>query len=181
MGEQAFARRHHARDQDCREEATEGEAMSRTKYHPTPPSQRTHGHSFVNGRASPEYNAWSGMKSRCINPNVKSFHRYGSRGIRVCDRWLNSFENFLDDMGPRPSPQHSLDRYPDNDGNYEPGNCRWATIEEQAGNRSNSGIVSFSGEKLTVRELSRRTGIPYPRLKNRIARGWPIERAIGDG
>lgn len=84
---------------------------------------------------TPEYKAWASMKARCSNSKRHNYHRYGGRGICVCERWLK-FENFLADMGPRPSPSHSLDRYPNNDGNYEPGNCRWATRVEQAGNRS---------------------------------------------
>lgn len=90
----------------------------------------------VHGAAgTPEYRAWSGMKARCHNPNNPDYHRYGDRGIRVCDRWIESFERFLADMGPRPSSEHSLDRFPNNDGNYEPDNCRWATAQEQAFNR----------------------------------------------
>lgn len=90
---------------------------------------RTHG--LV---ATPEYHSWNGMKARCTNPKGKDWNRYGGRGIRVCDRWLNSFENFLADMGRRPGPGYSIERK-ENDGNYEPGNCCWATAKDQAKNR----------------------------------------------
>jgi len=82
---------------------------------------------------SPEYGSWMSMKRRCQNPNDKNFKAYGGRGIKICDRWM-AFENFLVDMGRRPSTRHTLDRV-NNDGNYEPGNCRWATPSEQAKNR----------------------------------------------
>ena len=82
----------------------------------------------------PEYIAWGNMKQRCFNKNFVSYHRYGGRGITVCERWLNSFENFISDMGFRPAKGYSIDRI-NNDGNYEPSNCRWATKTEQLLNR----------------------------------------------
>ena len=82
-----------------------------------------------------EYRAWKAMKERCSYPSHVRFDRYGGRGIEVCERWRNSYEAFLADMGRKPSPKHSLDRHPDNNGNYEPGNVRWATPSEQAWNK----------------------------------------------
>lgn len=89
----------------------------------------THG-----GTETSEYASWKAMKQRCLDPNRINFKNYGGRGITVCERWRDSFENFLADMGPKPTPEHSIDRWPDNDGNYEPTNCRWATDSEQQRN-----------------------------------------------
>lgn len=97
-----------------------------------------HGHKS-GGKASPEYQAWAAMRCRCSNSRDPHWPRYGGRGIRVCERW-DSFESFLADLGPRPSPSHSLDRI-DSDGNYEPTNCRWATKAEQSRNRSISKLT----------------------------------------
>jgi NUMOD3 motif len=91
---------------------------------------RKHGHARK-GKTSLEYNSWAAMIQRCTNPKTKNWASYGGRGITICDRWRTSSEAFLADMGPKPSPKHSLDRWPDNAGNYEPGNCRWATGTEQ--------------------------------------------------
>ena len=93
----------------------------------------THGH-HPTGKQTPEYTAWCNIKIRCYNPEAENYEYYGGRGIRVCDRWLNSFENFLSDMGERPSRKHTIDRK-ENNGNYEPSNCRWITMLEQCANR----------------------------------------------
>ena len=114
-------------------------------------SQRTHGRTHT-----PEYRAWAHMKERCNNPSEKRYADYGGRGISVCSRWENSFEAFLEDMGGRPSKKHSLDRYPDKNGDYTPSNCRWATIREQQSNiRSNRWVV-YQGDTMIISELARR-------------------------
>lgn len=126
-----------------------------------------------------EYQAWERMRRRCsAKLGTKSHKNYVARGITVCERWQNSFENFLADMGPRPSPKHSLDRYPDNNGNYEPTNCRWATAKEQARNTRESLYVIHNGEKILfmalVDQLNLDRGIVYGRLKS----GWSLEEAL---
>lgn len=142
-----------------------------------PPSQRTHGHSFVSGRATAEYNAWSSMKWRCNNPKSQQYKWYGARGITVCERWNNSFSAFLEDMGPRPSADHSLDRI-DVNGNYDPRNCRWATDFEQSSNRRTARHIEINGVSMCLSEAARLTGIPRTTLSRRLATGWPLERAV---
>lgn len=119
----------------------------------------------------PEYRVWAGMKSRCSNQNDDNYPNYGGRGVTVCERWVQSFEDFLADMGPRPSMDHSLDRYPDNNGNYEPGNCRWATSKEQSNNRRSSRFIVVKGETMTVAEAAEKAGINYLTFIDRVNRG----------
>lgn len=136
------------------------------------------GKSFThNCSNTPEYETWSGMKERCTNPNNKSYHCYGGRGITVCERWLCSFENFLSDMGFKPSSEHSLDRE-DTNGNYEPGNCKWSTAYEQANNRRNNRIVYYNGKEYTIAQLAKEYHIYYETLRGRLDRGWSVERAV---
>jgi hypothetical protein len=142
----------------------------------TSATSTTHGQSRA-GRWSPEYRAWSGMLMRCENPNVKNFDRYGGRGVAVCERW-HKFESFFADMGPRPSSAHSLDRWPDNDGHYEPGNCRWATRPEQNRNKSNNVFVTVNGQTLVQSEACRLYGISHSRARGRIKSGWSEQDAF---
>ena len=99
-----------------------------------------HGHAKKRNH-TPTFSSWQSAKGRCFRETDRKFANYGGRGITMCDRWKNSFENFLADMGERPEGK-TLDRYPDNDGNYEPGNCRWATPKQQARNRGNRKCVA---------------------------------------
>jgi len=136
----------------------------------------THGH--TRGRKfSPEYMSWVAMKARCLNVNSEKYPRYGGRGIKVCDRWRDSYEAFFDDMGTKPDPGHTIERL-DNDGHYEPSNCCWAPLEEQANNRSNNRLIAYGGKSLSVAQWAVELGMDYGRLQSRIARGWPIERAL---
>jgi ribosomal protein L28 len=127
----------------------------------------------------PLYQTWQSMIARCTNQKHEYYDIYGGRGIRVCERWMQSPKNFFDDVGPRPSKKHQLDRI-DNDGNYEPGNVRWATLVEQVRNRRCALTIFYDGRSMTLAELSELTGVNYYVLHGRlIRRGWPLEKAIG--
>ncbi|HVI40923.1 MAG TPA: hypothetical protein VM577_09705 [Anaerovoracaceae bacterium] len=119
---------------------------------------------------------WKNMLTRCSNPKVECFKNYGGRGISVCERW-RVFENFFADMGQPPSPKHSIDRI-DVNGDYRPGNCRWATSKEQAQNKTTSRSVKAFGKAMTATEWSSRTSISSARIRARIARGWSEEEAL---
>jgi hypothetical protein len=132
---------------------------------------------YIHGKwKTPEFGIWLRMLDRCRNPNRRAYHRYGGRGITVCDRW-HSFAAFLEDMGERPSSKHTLDRI-DNEAGYSPENCRWATWKEQQQNRSNNHRLTFQGETLCLSEWAQRVGIKKTTLQERLYRGWSVERAL---
>lgn len=132
----------------------------------------THGMRF-----SSEYNIWSGIKDRCLTPTNPAYGRYGGRGITICDRWRDSFENFYADMGPRPSPEHSVERK-ENDSGYGPNNCVWATATEQANNRRSNVFYEHGGVKKTVSELAREFDMSDVKLRKRLYRGWDLNRSL---
>lgn len=136
----------------------------------------THGHALT-GKCTTEFRAWTGMLSRCYNSNRERYKNYGGRGITVCDRWLTSFENFYSDLGPKPSPQYSLDRI-DNNGNYEPSNCHWATKEQQARNKSNTTLLEWEGKQVKLLELCESFGVKIATVRERLTAGWPIKKAL---
>lgn len=137
--------------------------------------RRTHGHT-VGGKLPPEYYSWQAMLARCNKPKSKDYPRYGARGIKVCERWLD-FAAFLEDMGKQPSPKHTIERK-DNDGNYEPTNCRWATEREQANNRRSNRRLTYDGKTKTMVEWARDAGIPYDTFFARLKAGWSVGKAI---
>lgn len=139
----------------------------------------THGNSH-RGRRTTEYRTWEAMIARCENPKNSRYPIYGGRGITVCDEWRCDFSRFLADLGPKPSPQHSLDRI-DNSLGYYPGNCRWATRLEQANNHRDNRRIEYKGETLTLAQWAKRLNLPYHTLKNRTGRlGWSPDRAFNE-
>lgn len=129
---------------------------------------QSHGHCPKSG-ASPEYQSWSAMMARCLNPKHRAYNRYGGRGIKVCERWLK-FENFFADMGVRPD-ELTLDRE-NSDGDYEPENCKWSTITEQNNNKRTNRILTAGGDSKTVSEWAREKGVSVSSLRSRLNLGW---------
>jgi hypothetical protein len=130
------------------------------------------------GRITPEYRAWQNMIARCENENDSRFERYGKRGIRVCDRWRASFSAFLEDMGRRPTVGHSLDRFPNNDGDYEPGNCRWATDQQQARNSSKAHPITIGNDTNCIAAWAERRAVSGGLVSTRLRRGWTASAAL---
>lgn len=136
-----------------------------------------HGHNTRAGKSG-EYTSWECMINRCYNEKHPNHTYYSGFGIIVCDRWKNSFENFLADMGPKPTPEHTLDRFPNQHGIYEPINCRWASKVEQSDNRVNVKLLEYNNKKQSMARWSEDYSISYNILRNRIKRGDTIEQAI---
>ncbi len=127
-------------------------------------------------RANPAYTVWKGIRNRCNNSNEPAYKYYGGRGITVCERW-DSFALFLQDMDERPSLEHSIDRI-DTNGNYEPTNCRWATMEEQGDNKRNNHNLTFQGKTQSAAKWSRELNIPVNRIYARIRIGLPTHLVL---
>lgn len=135
-------------------------------------------HGEAGAMPSPEYSAWTRMKNRCLNTADPAYPSYGGRGIGISDVWRDNFEAFLADVGRRPSPKHSLDRYPDNNGGYEPGNTRWATMAEQSRNKRNNRPITYCGETRLISEWAAHLGIDRGTLDSRLRTGWSVARAL---
>jgi hypothetical protein len=140
---------------------------------------------YHGGVGLPEYWIWKEMRSRCSNPRHARYKDYGGRGISVCERWQRSFASFLEDMGRRPAPGLTLDRE-DNNGDYEPGNCRWATVAEQNRNQRRTRLYTLDGRTQCMAAWAREAGLGETTVRRRIAdRGWrrevlePTRRALG--
>jgi hypothetical protein len=134
-------------------------------------------HRAAGNSRAPEYRCWEAMRSRCLDPRHWSYDRYGGRGITICDRWRDDFLAFRADIGPRPSPKHSIERI-DNDGNYEPGNCKWATAAEQRANMRCTVFVERDGKLVKLVDLAAMLGVNRITVYGRLKLGWSLEDAI---
>ena len=139
-------------------------------------TKERHGHSPAT-KVSKEYLAWCAMKSRCFNPKTINYRDYGGRGITVCPAWRQSFTAFLNDVGLAPSPEFSIDRI-DHDGDYEPGNVRWARRFVQDRNTRRNRLLTHNGLTLCITDWASRLGIKREALNSRLLNGWPVEKAL---
>lgn len=138
----------------------------------TAATHRTHGKT-----GTPEYKSWIKMKERCFVTTCKAYPDYGGRGITVCERWKDCFENFLEDMGRRPSKKYSIERK-DNSRGYSPDNCVWATAKEQARNTRRNVHFEHGGRRMCIRQWEEELGYPPGLIAHRIYNGWSAERAV---
>jgi len=122
------------------------------------------------------YRKWKALNQRCNDPNSAGFPMYGARGIKVCERW-RKFENFYADMGDMPTPQHTVDRI-DSNGDYCPGNCRWATMKQQQNNKSTNRVITHNGQSMTLAEWCETLNLPYERIRGRLRNGFSFEEAV---
>lgn len=136
----------------------------------------THGHA-VGHRTTPEYHAWIAMRQSCSNPSCTAYPRYGGRGVRVCERWQESFANFLADVGKRPSADHVFSRR-DKKGHFEPTNVHWILRSTRSRSRRNNRILEYNGQKRSVAEWAEMKGIHPRTVGSRLDRGWTIEQAL---
>ena len=125
---------------------------------------------------TPEYGAWAQMKSRCLNKKSRIYPSYGGRGIKICERWI-TFEQFFEDMGKRPSPDHSIERL-NNNANYCPDNCCWATRKEQMRNRSVTAYVNWNGKLIALADLADRYQLNLRTVRSRLRSGWAVEKVF---
>lgn len=139
-------------------------------------SHTKHGYNLLTGNAKRTFRIWTGMVARCTNPNNKDYTNYGGRGIKVCDRWLNSFEAFLEDMEV-PDEDLQIDRIDNNQGYFKE-NCRWTTIKEQTRNRRSSKLITYDNLTMCLSEWEEKLGLPKGILKQRLKNGWTEERAL---
>ena len=135
-----------------------------------------HGHMTDQARPTRTYQTWKAMKKRCENVNYEGYARYGARGIKVCERWQESFESFLADMGPAPKG-YTIDRK-DVNGNYEPGNCKWSSKKDQMRNTTKTRLIIYKGREMSLAEACEITGQTRTRVNARLRLGWTVERAL---
>lgn len=130
-------------------------------------------------RARTEYYSWYNAKRRCYYPDYKDYSNYGARGIKMCEEWQDNFEQFLKDMGPKPAPKYSIERI-NNNGNYEPSNCKWATAKEQNNNSRNNRYITFQNRRKTISQWAAERHIKLTTLRMRIdVYNWSLDRALG--
>ena len=143
-------------------------------------SHTTHGHTKNHGKGSATYRSWVAMRRRCHEPGASNYRWYGARGVHICDRWMGTdgFKCFLEDMGESPSAKHSIDRFPDKDGNYEPGNCRWALPAEQSRNRTDNVVLTLDGRSMCVADWAAALNLSRYTLYRRVRLGWTSEEVL---